>query len=62
MKTQVVDNGDGTITLVPAPDENYTEVIYVWIDDQNANTTRTTMTVNVNKRAIYLGRADLLVA
>lgn len=60
MKTYLKDNGDGTITLVPLKDENYTETCHIWVDDVNGNTTRATMTINVNKRALYLGRQDLL--
>lgn len=60
MKTFLIDNGDGTITAIPSPDENYTETCYVWVKDKNGNTTRATMTINVNKRALYLGRQDLL--
>lgn len=62
MKTYLKDNEDGTITAVPLADENYTESCYVWVDDVNGNTTRATMTINVNKMALYLGRADLLAA
>jgi hypothetical protein len=46
-KTQLIDNGDGTITAVPLVDENYTEKCFVWVDDKNANTTRVQMTINV---------------
>lgn len=59
-KTFLINNGDGTITAIPVADENYTETCYVWVDDVNGNTTRATMTINVNKRVLYLGRQDLL--
>lgn len=60
MKTDLINNGDGTITIFPMHDQNYSETCYVWVDDVNGNTTRATMTINVNKRALYLGRQDLL--
>lgn len=60
MKTFLVDNGDGTITLIPLADQNYIETCYVWVKDKNGNTTRATMTINVNWRTIALGRQDLL--
>lgn len=54
MKTNLINNGDGTITLVPLIDENYTESCYIWIDDVNGNTTRALMTINVNGRRYRL--------
>lgn len=62
MKTFLVDNEDGTITLIPLTDENYTESCYIWVDDANGNTTRSTMTINVNRVKLSLGRRDLLPA
>lgn len=47
MKSHLVNNGDGTVTVVPLSDENYTETCYLWVDDVNGNTTRATMTIKV---------------
>jgi hypothetical protein len=50
LKSTIVDNKNGTITIVPFPNETYTETTEIWVDDNNGNTTRATMTIIFGQR------------
>ncbi len=60
MRGYVKNNGDGTITYVPRVNANYSESFTVIVIDINGNRAKASCTVNVNKQALFLGRADQL--
>jgi hypothetical protein len=59
LNCHVVDNNNGTITIVPPLSYTGTETFSYWIADNNANVTRGTVIVEVNQTGGGTGRAGV---